>query len=386
MSPFPSSAESEGRAYRNASPSLRFFLAGACSLALMFLDHRGTYLEEIRAYLGAGMYPLQVAINSPAEGVRWMRENLALRERLIAENSALRREALISHAELQRLESLRAENARFRALLDSRTRIPDRVVVGEILAVDMDPLRHRVILNKGGRDGAYEGQALIDASGVVGQITRDQKDSSEAILITDPDHAVPVEVVRNGLRTIAVGTGDLERLSLPFVTRNADIKSGDLLVTSGLGGAFPAGYPVGTINSVDGSSGEAFLEVAAKPAASLERLHEVLLVFQQRGAAAPPAASVPSAKLAAPPVPAAAPPAPAALPTSAAPDAPATPDTPAAEAATAPPDPSVQEEGAAATLPVAEPAPSDETAPVPPAAEPIPPPDAAGNEPDGAAE
>lgn len=296
MSPFPSSADSEGRAYRNASPGLRFFLTAALSLALMFLDHRGSYLEQVRAYLGAAMYPLQIALDSPAAGLRWMRENLALSQRLIAENAALRRESLTTSAELQRLAALRAENARFRALLDSKARVPDRVVVGEILAVDMDPLRHRVILNKGSRDGAYEGQALIDASGVVGQITRDRRDSSEALLITDPDHALPVEIVRNGLRTIAVGTGDLERLSLPFLTRNADIKAGDLLVTSGLGGAFPAGYPVGTVAKVDGSSGDAFLEIAAKPAARLDRLHEVLLVFLQQGTAAslhspPPAAT-----------------------------------------------------------------------------------------------
>jgi rod shape-determining protein MreC len=276
-----SSAESEARAYRNASPGLRFFLAAVFCLSVMYLDHRGTYLEQIRAYLGAAMYPLQVAIDSPAAGIRWMRENLALRERLIGENAALRREALIASAELQRMAALRAENARFRALLDSTSRVPDRVVVGEILAIDMDPLRHRVILNKGGRDGAYVGQALLDAGGVVGQITRDRGDSAEALLVTDPDHAVPVELVRNGLRTIAMGTGDLERLSLPFLTRNADIREGDLLITSGLGGAFPAGYPVGTVTSVDGSSGDAFLEVAAKPAASLDRLREVLLVFQK---------------------------------------------------------------------------------------------------------
>ncbi len=341
-----SSADSEGRAYRNASPSLRFFLAGACSLALMFLDHRGTYLEQVRAYLGSAMYPLQVAINSPAAGARWMRENMALRERLITENATLRREALANSAELQRLAALQAENARFRALLDSRTRVPDRVVVGEILAVDMDPLRHRVTLNKGGRDGAYEGQALIDASGVVGQITRDRQDSSEALLVTDPDHAVPVEIVRNGLRTIAMGTGDLERLSLPFLTRNADIKAGDLLVTSGLGGAFPAGYPVGTVTTVDGSSGDAFLEVAAKPAASLDRLHEVLLVFQQRGAAATPKAE-PIKPTATAPAPAPAPPA-AVLP---------------AEPAATTPGPSV-EEPPAATTPVVEPAANEETAPV----------------------
>ena len=251
----------------------------------MFLDHRATYLTQVRAYLGEVMYPLQVAINSPSAGSRWLRENLAFRQSLIETNAALRREALINRAELQRLAALQAENARFRALLDSKARIPDRVVVGEILAVDMDPLRHRVILNKGGRDGAFEGQALIDAQGVVGQITRDQQDSSEAILVTDPDHAVPVEIVRNGLRTIAVGTGDLERLTLPYLTRNADIKPGDLLVSSGLGGTFPAGYPVGTVTAVDGSSGDAFLEVAARPAANLNRLHEVLLVYLREGTA-----------------------------------------------------------------------------------------------------
>ncbi|MEZ5564608.1 MAG: rod shape-determining protein MreC [Gammaproteobacteria bacterium] len=279
--------DSEGRAYRNVSPGLRFFLTALLSLALMFLDHRGTYMEQVRTWLGAAMYPLQVAIDSPAAGLHWMRENLALREHLITENSTLRSQSLKDSAELQRLATLEAENARLRALLDSRARIPDRVVVGEILAVDMDPLRHRIILNRGSKDGAYKGQALIDARGVVGQITRDQVNSSEAILITDPDHAVPVEIVRNGLRTIAVGTGDLDRLSLPYLTRNADIKPGDQLVTSGLGGAFPGGYPVGTINRVDGSSNDAFLDVTATPAAALDRLREVLLVFQSADDAPP---------------------------------------------------------------------------------------------------
>jgi rod shape-determining protein MreC len=294
-------ADSEGRAYRNVSPGLRFFLTAALSLTLMYLDHRGTYLEQLRAYLGAAMYPLQIAIDSPTTGLRWMRENLALRQRLIAENTALRSESLSARAELQRLAALQAENARFRGLLDSKARVPDRVIVAEILAVDMDPLRHRVILNRGGRDGAYEGQAMLDAGGVVGQITRDQRDSSEAILITDPDHALPVEIVRNGLRTIAMGTGDLQRLSLPFLTRNADVKAGDLLVTSGLGGAFPAGYPVGTVTKVDGSSGDAFLDVAAQPAAGLDRLHEVLLVFEQRSAAA--SAASPGLPRPTPPIP-----------------------------------------------------------------------------------
>ena len=322
-----SSADSEARAYRNASPGLRLFLTAGLSVTLMFLDHRGTYLEQIRSRLGTAIYPVQVAIDSPASGVRWIRENLALRRQLIDENAGLRRESLISQVELQRLASLQAENARIRALLDSKARVPDRVIVGEILSVDMDPLRHRVLLNKGRREGAYEGQALLDAGGVVGQITRALGDSSEAILITDPDHAVPVEVVRNGLRTIAVGTGDLDRLSLPFLTRNADIKPGDLLVTSGLGGAFPAGYPVGKVTLVDGSAGDAFLEINAEPTASLARLHEVLLVFAGSGT---PPTPVPATEPAPVPAPTPEPAAPVTDPTDPAAAAPAaSPATPA---------------------------------------------------------
>lgn len=274
-----SSADSEARSYRNASPGLAFFLTATLSLVLMFVDHRGEYLGQIRTWLGAAIYPLQVAINAPAAGLHWMQENLALRSTLIADNTALREQSLVQAAQLQRMAALQAENERFRALLDSRSRVADRMTVAEVLAVDMDPLRHRIVLNKGSPQGAYTGQVLLDADGVVGQIIRDQIYTSEAILITDPDHAVPVEVVRNGMRTIAVGTGDLDQLSLPFLTRNADVKAGDLLVTSGLGGRFPAGYPVGTITTVDGSEGDAFLEVAARPAANLDRLHEVLLVF-----------------------------------------------------------------------------------------------------------
>ncbi len=274
-----SSADSEARSYRNASPGLAFFLTATLSLVLMFVDHRGEYLGQIRTWLSAAIYPLQVAINLPAAGLHWMQDNLALRSTLIADNTALREQSLVQAVQLQRMAALRAENERFRALLDTRSRVADRMTVAEVLAVDMDPLRHRIVLNKGSPQGAYAGQVLLDADGIVGQIIRDQIYTSEAILITDPDHAVPVEVVRNGMRTIAVGTGDLDQLSLPFLTRNADAKAGDLLVTSGLGGRFPAGYPVGTITAVDGSEGDAFLEVTARPAANLDRLHEVLLVF-----------------------------------------------------------------------------------------------------------
>ncbi|NIM31733.1 MAG: rod shape-determining protein MreC, partial [Pseudomonas stutzeri] len=165
-----------------------------------------------------------------------------------------------------------AENARLRALLDSTEKVGDRVLIAEILSVDMDPFRHRILVNKGSADGVYVGQALIDAEGVVGQVTRDQVFSAEAILITDIDHALPVELVRNRLRTIAVGTGDLARLSLPYLPRNGDVREGDLLVTSGLGGTFPAGYPVGSVSQVRSDSGQPFLEVSAEPTAALNRI------------------------------------------------------------------------------------------------------------------
>lgn len=268
----------------------------------MVLDHRGSYLEDARRQLAAAFYPVQQAVDAPFRASRWLRDSLASRDALLAENADLRRKSLVTDATLQRYAALQAENARLRALLDSTARVPDKVVIGEVLSVEMDRLHHRIIVNKGQRSGTRDGQALIDALGVVGQVTRTAPDSAEALLITDPDHALPVEVVRNGLRTIAVGTGNRNRLSLPYLTRNQDIEPGDLLVTSGLGGAFPAGYPVGTVTKVDDSRGDAFRDITARPAARLDRLHEVLLVVPGTARVAADAELAPPPGLAAPPV------------------------------------------------------------------------------------
>ena len=286
--------DSEVRIFRDSTPGLRLILIAMLSVALIALDNRGQYLPEIRRTLAAGLYPLEVAISAPVAGARWLRRTLASRSALLAENYRLRDDILLQNARLQRFAALEAENARLRALLKSTAKVGDDVVIAEILSVDMDPVRHRIVLNKGSRDGAYIGQALIDAQGVVGQITRDQVFTSEAVLITDPDHAVPVEFVRTGQRTIAMGTGEFDRLSLPFLTRNADVEAGDLLGTSGLGGTFPAGYPVGSVAAVDSTRGDAFLQVGATPAAALERIREVLLVFADAplpGTPAPPESS-----------------------------------------------------------------------------------------------
>lgn len=283
-----STPDSEPRLFYGPGPGLRLILLVTLAVVLMVFDHRNQQLVQIRDLAAAAMYPLQQAVNAPFAATRWARENLAARSRLIADNERLRAELLVQNGRLQRMAALEAENARMRALLDSTAKVGDEVLIAEIVSVDMDRLRHRVVLNRGSRDGAFVGQALIDANGVVGQITRDRGSSSEALLITDPDHALPVEIVRNGLRTIAVGTGDLERLSLPFMARNADVKAGDLLVSSGLGGTFPSGYPVGTVVEVRGDSGEPFLAVSAKPAAALDRVREVLLVKPQSPPAAAP--------------------------------------------------------------------------------------------------
>jgi rod shape-determining protein MreC len=296
-----STPDSEPRLFYGPGPGLRLILVLILSIALMVLDYRNQHLVHIRSLAAAAVYPLQEAVNAPFAAARWSREQLEARDQLIAENKRLRSVLLDQSGRLQRMAALEAENTRMRALLDSTAKVGDQVLIAEIVAVDMDRLRHRVVLNRGSSDGAFLGQALIDASGVVGQITRDRGASSEALLITDPDHALPVEVVRNGLRTIAVGTGDLERLSLPFMARNSDIKPGDLLVSSGLGGTFPSGYPVGTVVEVRGDSGESFLTVNAKPAAALDRVREVLLV---RPGSPPPAGAQPEAPPAAPAAPA----------------------------------------------------------------------------------
>lgn len=319
-----STSDSEPRLFHGPGPGLRLVLALIVAIALMVLDQRVQQLDRIRSLLGMALYPLQLAIDAPFSAARWTQESLQTRKHLLTENRGLHRELLLQNARLQRMAALEAENARMRALLDSTAKVGDQVLIAEILAVDMDRLRHRVVLNRGSRDGAFIGQALIDARGIVGQITRDRGGSAEALLITDPDLAVPAEIVRNGLRTIAFGTGNLEKLSLPFLARNSDVVVGDLLVSSGLGGSFPSGYPLATVTEVRRDSGEPFLAVSARPAAQLDRIREVLLVTPGSGpaAGAPEAAPVPAdpaaAPLAAASPPATTPPpatAPAAVPT-----------------------------------------------------------------------
>jgi rod shape-determining protein MreC len=276
-----STPDSDPRTFREPSPGPRMVVICIVSIALMALDNRNQAIQSVRSVLTTAVYPIRVLIDAPSSFGHWLGESMSTRDTLQSENRQLTDRILVQNARLQRMAALEAENARLRALMDSTAKVGDRVLIAEIMSVDMNPFRHKIVINKGSSDDVYVGQALIDAQGVIGQITRDQTFSAEALLITDVDHALPVELLRNQLRTIAMGSGDMERLSLPFLARNADVIEGDLLVTSGLGGTFPPGYPVGTIEAVTSEAGERFLRISAKPAARLNRIREVLLIWPE---------------------------------------------------------------------------------------------------------
>lgn len=258
---------------------LRFLLLASLSILLLVIDHRDNHLQTVRKAIGATVYPLRVVVDAPVSGWRWISSASETRNQLELENSRLNAERLLTYARLQRFAALESENSRLRAMLEATERVRTRVRVAEIMSVSANPFRHVLVINKGSRDGVYNGQAMIDANGVVGQVIQAGLVSSQGILISDPDHALPVEVNRNGLRTIAVGTGEFDRLDLPFLPNNADIQKGDLLVTSGLGGAFPAGYPVATVETVLRIPQKPFASVSAKPATALNQARELMLIW-----------------------------------------------------------------------------------------------------------
>jgi len=260
---------------------LRLLALVFVSILLMYLDHRENHLDGIRKGVGAAVYPLRLAVDAPVRVWGWLDKSTTSRNDFELELGRLRAERLLTNARLQRLTALEAENARLRALLDARTRVRDVVRVAEIMAVNANPYEHNLVIDIGSRDGVYDGQAIVDADGVVGQVIETGVMTSQAVLISDADHALPVEVNRNGLRTIAVGTGEIDQLDLPFLPNNADIRAGDLLVTSGLGGAFPAGYPVAVVNMVTRIPQDPFADVTATPSAALDQVREVMLVWSR---------------------------------------------------------------------------------------------------------
>lgn len=258
----------------------RLLALAALSIALMTIDHRQHHLDSVRDALSVVVYPLQWLVDLPGSTAEWFRESLSTRRELQEENASLRTQQLVLNTQLQKLEALEAENRRLRALLDSSFQVGERpMLIAELLSVDMDPYRHQIEINKGSLDRLFEGQPLLDSQGVMGQLIHVAPFTATAMLITDPSHATPVQINRTGLRTIALGTGSIDRLELPHIPTNADVRVGDLLVSSGLGGRFPPGYPVAEVISVEQDPGDTFSTVIARPRARLDRSREVLLVW-----------------------------------------------------------------------------------------------------------
>ena len=271
--------ENQHRSQKTPALGLRLLLFAGLSILILVIDHRENYLDAVHRAIDVTIHPLRIIVDAPVAMWHWLGETSAGRNELRLENSRLKAERLLTHARLQRYSALEAENTRLRAMLEARTRVRDEVRVAGIMSVSANPFRHDLVIDKGLNDGVYDGQAMIDADGVVGQVIETGLFSAQAVLISDPDHALPVEINRNGLRTIAVGTGEFDRLDLPFLPNNADVRQGDLLVTSGLGGAFPAGYPVAIIDNVTRIPQEPFAAVSAKPAAKLNQVREIMLIW-----------------------------------------------------------------------------------------------------------
>jgi len=260
------------------SITARMVVAVLFSLLLMVVDHRQQHLESVRATLSVAVSPLRHIASLPVTASSWLSESFTSRQRLQQENEELRAINFKLMGQQQKLEALETENMRLRDLLDSSLKIGDQIQIAELIAIDLDPYKQQVIISLGSSSGVFEGQAVLDADAVLGQISHVNPLSSTVLMITDPSHALPVEVNRNGLRTIAMGTGRINELELPHLPNNADIQPGDLLVTSGLGGRFPPGYPVAVITQVKNNPGQPFASILAEPSAKLERAHEVLLV------------------------------------------------------------------------------------------------------------
>lgn len=272
---------------RGPSVGFRVLALLVVSVALMVVDHRGNELERLRAVLSLVVYPLQYVVNLPAEGYGWLSEALHTHRALLADNAQLREQNLLLKQRSQKFAALQAENMRLRELLDSSLEVDERVLVADLLAVEVDPGARQVVLNKGTRHGVFMGQAFVDADGVMGQVLHVGPVTSTGMLVTDVNHALPVQVNRSGVLAVAMGTGLGDVLRLAYVPNHADIREGDLIVTSGMGGRFPPGYPVGHVKTVTLEAGEPFASIIAVPTAQLTRSRQVLLVWTQDGAPSP---------------------------------------------------------------------------------------------------
>ena len=262
------------------SATFRMVVLVVASIVLMTVDHRWHSLELARSALSSIIYPLQYTIDLPIRLYYWSDEVFSSRQTLLEKNREFEARHLENRVQLQKLDIIEKENARLRELLSATSKTTERLLISEIINVDVDPYRQLILLNKGSNNDVYQGQAIMDAQGIMGQIIHVSPLSSTAMLITDASHVLPVQIDRSGLRANAFGTGKMDQLNLRHLPHNADIQEGDTLITSGLGGVFPPNYPVARITKVERPAGEPFAAIIATPLAQLDKSREVLLVWR----------------------------------------------------------------------------------------------------------
>ena len=275
---------------KGASLKTTFFFFAFISIILIFIDNREGALKNFRSALGTVVYPVEILASLPYEITDWFSSLIVPKQTLSKENQGLKKELLLLKARLQQYEIIEAENYRLRELLESSFRLKNKVLVAEPVGIQLDSFHKKIVINKGESDGGYQGQPILDSSGIMGQIIQINPFSSTVLLITDPNHALPVQINRNGLRAIAAGSGEegdtltLDNLPKPLITdpdlpSGAHVQVGDLIVTSGLARRFPKDYPVGEVEEIIESPGELSAKVVIKPFAQFSKIREVLMVW-----------------------------------------------------------------------------------------------------------
>lgn len=274
--------------FRNGPSKTLFIVLVAIALSLIALELSSTKVKEGRTYLSVLITPLQWLVDAPARMADTVSDVVVGRSTLIAENDRLRTESLVLEQRVLQNATLMAENRRLRALLNAGSRLKDKVKLAELIGVNPDPFQHEILTNLGTEDGIFLGQPALDSGGVMGQVVSVSPFTSRVMLVTDSRAAVPVELVRTGFRSVALGNGNPEKLELDFVPSTTDIRVGDLLVTSGLGGTFPSGYPVAEVSQVTRDPGQQFMLIEAAPTARLDKSRHLLLVEGSGNSVSPP--------------------------------------------------------------------------------------------------
>ncbi len=264
---------------RGPSLQLRLFFAVVLSASLMLADSRLGAFSHVRFLLNSLVAPIQYAADLPRSMFDGFYENFNSRQQLMESNRALKRDVLTLKSDLILLDQYREENQRLRKLLGSSFVRDEKKVVTEVMAVDTSPYRHQVVIDKGRVDGVYEGQPVINEKGIVGQVTFVAAHNSRVLLLIDPNNAIPVQNIRNDIRVIASGNGQTDEIQLEHIATSTDIEVGDLLVTSGLGGVYPEGYPVAYVSEVDKDTRREFASIKAKPVVDFDRLRYLLLIW-----------------------------------------------------------------------------------------------------------